>query len=300
VNAPRWFSEGIAHDPRPLENDPPDSSTDDTERPPTTSRRRPGPPATRRAGLTQRDLAVLTSLGAHRYLTTRQIERLHYRDTPSSSLAATRAAHRAVTRLHDGGLVDRLRRRIGGRRAGSAVFIWRLTLAGARVVHLDSGSWRSREPGMQHLAHTLDVAEVVVRLHERARTRPVDVTAVETEPGCWRRYATGANRQQWLKPDLRLTLRVPGHELHWFVEVDRGSEYSRALQHKIGVYLGAWRDGDEQARTGVFPRVAWIVPDQPRATTIDNLCRSTTGTPTGLFVVTARATAIDALTEPPR
>lgn len=297
MTGPRWFSDLIAHDPRPLEDDP--TGTDPADPAPTPRRRTPAASSVQ-AGLSRRELAVLGSLGAYRYLTTRQVERLHFTGTARSALAATRAAHRTVARLRDQGLVGPLKRRIGGRQAGSAVFIWRLTPAGARVAGLDTGSWRSPEPGLAHLAHTLDVAEVAVRLHECARTRAVEIIAVETEPDCWRRYVTGARQRAWLKPDLRLTVRVPGHELHWFVEVDRGSEHRRVLQRKIALYLGAWRDGGEQARAGVFPRVAWIVPNPPRAAAVKALCASSSGVPAGLFVVTVRANAIDALTEPPR
>lgn len=291
MNSPRWFTDLVRHDPRPLEDPPPDAGQSDSHPSP---RRR-----TDRSGLTPRDTAVVSSLAALRCLTTRQIERLHFQDAPTSAPAAARAARRCLAGLRTRGLVTRLRRRIGGLERGSAVFIWRLTAAGASVADLDINAWRSHEPGPAHVAHTLDVAEVVVRLHERARNRPVDIAAVETEPHCWRHCQTRHSQRAWLKPDLRLTLRVPGHELHWFVEIDRGTEYRPALRRKIASYLAAWRDGAEQARAGVFPRVAWVVP-KARVTLLQDLCASTPHSPAGLWVVVARTDAIDALTEPPR
>lgn len=118
---------------------------------------------------------------------------------------------------------------------------------------------------------------------------------METEPTCWRRLMTASGRPGWLKPDLRVTLRVPGRELHWFVEVDRGHERRGALTQKMSTYVAAWRDGGEQARAGVFPRVLWIVPNDDRAAAVGDVCTSTPGSPAGLFVVATRAAAIDTL-----
>jgi hypothetical protein len=295
MTAPGW-TYLPPHDPRPLDDGP-----TSTPRGAGTGRRRPigrRQLAAVTAQLCDRDRLVLRSLGALHHLTTRQIERLHFQeDTAVTPLAATRRAHRCVTRLHALGLLDRLDRRIGGPHAGSAPTCWHLSAAGARA--LDTPR-RRPTPGIQHLAHTLDVAEVVVRLHEHARRHPLEIVAIETEPDCWRRLTAGTGRRGWLKPDLRVTLTTPGHELHWFVEVDRGHERTPALTHKIGRYLAAWKNGSEQARAGVFPRVLWIVPDPRRAAAVDQLCTATTAAPAGLFAVATRATAIDTLTEPPQ
>jgi hypothetical protein len=96
-----------------------------------------------------------------------------------------------------------------------------------------------------------------------------------------------------------LTLATVSHELHWFVEVDRGNEHRGALTHKITSYVAAWRDGGEQVRAGVFPRVLWIVPTDQRAAALRELWTSTPGVPSGMMTTTVRAAAIDALVEPP-
>ncbi|MGH3450272.1 MAG: replication-relaxation family protein, partial [Haloechinothrix sp.] len=88
-------------------------------------------------------------------------------------------------------------------------------------------------------------------------------------------------------------------ELHWFVEVDRGNEHRGALTHKIATYVAAWRDGGEQVRAGVFPRVLWIVPSDRRAAALQDLWTSLPGVPTGMMTATHRAKAINALVEPP-
>jgi Replication-relaxation len=248
-----------------------------------------------RSSLSDRDVAVLRSLAVLHYASTRQVERLHFRGTGMTSLAASRGARRTLAHLHNLELVDRLDRRIGGVRAGSAGYVLRLSPAGARLMG-DTNRRRSREPGLAHLAHVLDVAELVVRLHEHARTDAVELVAIETEPACWRPFVGLHGSRVLLKPDLRLTLAVGPHELHWFVEVDRGSEHRPALGRKISTYLAAWRDGGEQARAGVFPRVLWVAPDQRRVDVIRRVCNTTNGVPAGMFVVALTDdAAVDAL-----
>ena len=251
--------------------------------------------------VTDRDRAVLVSLRDHTYLTTRQVERLHVRDDASlSPLAATRRAHRYMARLFDLGLVDRLDRRIGGTRAGSAAYIWQLSPAGQRLVGRIVER-RRPTPGWGHLAHALDVAEVVVRLREHERTSAARlVLAVETEPTCWRRYVTDYGKKRWLKPDLRVTLNVGGGELHWFVEVDRGTEHRDALTYKANTYLAAWREGGEQVRAGVFPRVLWIVPNTRREAALRDLWAEVAGLPAGMMTTCLRPQAIAALCEAAR
>jgi hypothetical protein len=296
VNQPEGFTGRQVYDHRPLSDPEPDRAANSGTR--RVNQSDPG-----KVALPARGRAVLGVLLTWHWLTTRQIQRLVFDDAHRSSLANTRAAHRTISRLYERGLIDRLNRRIGGTRSGSAAFIWRPTPAGARVFDPfgERRARRSRTPGLQHLAHALDVAEVAVRLYERARQEPsIEVTAVETEPACWRRYTTAGGRAAWLKPDLRLTLRVPARELHWFIELDRATEHRPTLQRKIGLYLAAWCDGGEETRAGVFPRVAWIVPHEQRADEVTQLFTRTPGLPEGLFAVTTPSSAIDALIEPPQ
>lgn len=271
--------------------------------PPTRSHRRPtiSPSALARAaaGLSDHDRAILGSLLDLRYLTTRQIDRLHTQTDPTlKPHTAARRTQRSMTRLEALGLVDKLARRIGGVRPGSASFIWRLSPAGARL--LGAPAQRAAH-GFAHLAHSLDVAEVVVRLRELERRTPdLAVVAIETEPTCWRRYNTPHGTKGWLRPDLRVTLRVVGGELHWFVEVDRGTEHRRALSRKIAGYLAVWRGGGEHVRAGVFPGVLWVVPDDRRAAELRGVWESTVGVPAGMMAAALRDDAVTALTELPR
>jgi hypothetical protein len=235
------------------------------------------------------------SLEQLHFLTTRQVERLHLspdRYTPLSSIRTTRYL---LTRLHDLGLVERLQRRVGGVRAGSASFIYGLSPLGARLLH-HSTRRRSQEPSLTHLAHVLSVSELIVRLHEAARGDHLELLDVQAEPDCWRPIVAPHGGRILLKPDLRLTLGVGEHELHWFVEIDRGSEHRPVLLKKCNVYVQAWRDGREGATVGVFPRVLWVVPDQPRADVMQSVSTGVSGAPAGLFMVATEADAIEALT----
>lgn len=248
-----------------------------------------------RSRLSDRDLAVLHSLAGLKFATTKHLERLHFQDTGLSAQWAARGTRQALARLHDLSLIERLERRIGGMRAGSASYVYKLTPAGARLIGT-ANRRRSREPSLAHLAHVLEVAELVVRLHERSRTGDVELVAVETEPECWRSFVGHHGARALLKPDLRVTLGVGAHELHWFVEQDRGSEHRPALTRKITTYVAAWREGGEQVRAGVFPRVLWVVPDDQRAEVITEVCDSTSGVPEGMFAVTTNDQAVEVLT----
>lgn len=243
-----------------------------------------------RAELTPRQHAVLRSLNALHFATTRQLERLHFQGDGLTPLSATRTATRTLERLHRAGLADRLDRRIGGRRAGSASFVWHLSPAGARLLDLPTRKHRY-EPGLSHLAHVLEVADVVVRLHERCRTDAVELLRVEAEPTCWRRYLTPQGHQRWLKPDLAVILGVGTQARHWFLEVDRATEDIPRLQRKMGRYVTAWHDGGIQAAAGVFPGVLWIVPTSDRRRAIEAAIGKLVA-PTGMFSVAERPSVI--------
>jgi hypothetical protein len=48
------------------------------------------------------------------------------------------------------------------------------------------------------------------------------------------------------------------------VEIDRDTEPTTTLARKCDTYRRYWQSGTEQARSGVFPRVLFLVPDEPR------------------------------------
>jgi hypothetical protein len=249
-----------------------------------------------KSSLSNRQLSILQALDQLKFSAARQIERLLYPlgENGFTPLSAARTSRRDLAELHRLQLVDRLDRRVGGLRAGSASFIYSLSPLGARVLG-HSTRRRSREPSLAHLDHVLEVAELVVRLYEEARSGAVELVGIETEPDCWRPVVGPNGSRLTLKPDLRVTLAVGEHELHWFVEIDRGSEHRPVLMRKCSVYLGAWRDGREQAVHGVFPRVLWVLPDAARVDVIISVIDALPGAPTGMFVTTTEDQAMPIL-----
>lgn len=239
-----------------------------------------------RRSLSERDLEIVASLAECRYLSARQLQRWHFPvgDGGHTAAGADRVARRVMARHVRDGLAVRLQRRIGGVRAGSSGFVYGLGAIGQRVLELPGARRRTFEPSLAFLDHTLAVAEIVVALIEADRSRQIELLDVQTEPHCWRRLPDSGDSR--LKPDLRLTLATTDRELHWFVEVDRGTVHSPAILRKCHSYVAYFQSGREQDRTGVFPVVVWLTPPE-RVAGLRDAIASDTGLPTKLFTVSA-------------
>ena len=229
--------------------------------------------------LGDRDMAALRSVRLCRFLKTGQAARLHFGDavTPSAGL---RAATRALSRLHGMGLVRPLVRRIGGTRAGSTSYVWTARTAGLELLRMDenaggdTGGPQAAEPGPQgtprkrdfeptyiFLKHTLTVAELYTRL---ATMDGIRLARAEFEPTCWRGFSTAFSANAALKPDFYAVTASGGYEDHWFFEVDLDTEAPIRIIRKCEVYGRYYLTGNEQRKNGIFPRVAWVVPDEKR------------------------------------
>src|SRR5919197_6204346 len=125
-----------------------------------------------RGFLSERDLEVIRSIAEHRFLTTRQIEALHFADH-ATELAGARVCRRVLARLTDERLLARLQRRVGGVRAGSASFVYALGPAGGRLI--DGQRRRVIEPSTTFLTHTLAVAQTHVELAQAARQSQLEL-----------------------------------------------------------------------------------------------------------------------------
>lgn len=166
---------------------------------------RPGRGAGRRVEdqLGDRDVEILRSLGGLRLMTAGQIQRLHF--AAGSPLTQARKARRVLERLFRLGLVGRLDRRIGGTRAGSAGYIYRLSARGLRL--LDAAGERGgrrrnyREPSIRFQDHVLELSELCVQLHEATSASDLEVVRFDAEPACWRSYADAGGGVIWLRPD---------------------------------------------------------------------------------------------------
>jgi len=208
--------------------------------------------------LTERQRAILQTLDRVRLATSLQLERLHFPDV------TRRQARRALTRMASQRLLLRLPRVVGGSSAGSAGYVFGLDAAGARLLAPDVR--RRRQPwnvGLPFLAHTLAVTELYVRLVEAHRLGHLELASFTTEPACWRSFS-GAYGRATLKPDAYVVARLDRYEDSWFIEADRSTEPASTLMRKCEQYRRYWQTGREQDRTGVFPRVLWLVPDRRR------------------------------------
>jgi hypothetical protein len=222
------------------------------------------------AQLTVRDCAVVQTVSALRFVSGSQLQHLHFTDAAEDA-ANARAARRALLRLVRLGVLERLPRSVGGVRAGSAGFVYRLGHAGQRLAMergwtVDNRQWQSHVPGRLFLDHALQVAELHALLTEADRAGLVELLLLEAEPACWRSYGQRAT----LKPDSHVRLGIGDYEDSYMVEVDMGTESSRTLERKLKDYLAYEASGREQAEHGVFPKTLWLVPDAERARVIES------------------------------
>jgi Replication-relaxation len=254
--------------------------------------------------LSDRDRAVLESLRQHRLLTTELLRRLHFlhlhpspeRRTHATEGAAAVAAMRVLARLEGRGLVARLKRRIGGVRAGSSGIVWQLGSTGERllrVIHGDEHRRRYLEPSALFVDHTLAVAAAAVQLGELAQLGDLELVALETEPTCWRSFQASHGTRSWLKPDLFAITASGDYEDHWFIEIDRSTEHPGVVLRKAAVYQRYAASGDHQITHGLFPAVVWVTPDAKRKQTLLAAFTSVHGVSPDLFTVITTAEFAD-------
>jgi hypothetical protein len=229
--------------------------------------------------LSERDIAILESLWELRLMTGDQLGRRHF--AGSQPVTRDRKMRRAMQRLANLKLVVRLRRRVGGVRAGSRGFAYGLSGLGQATLDVGQDSRRRHrrvietKPAFQD--HTLAVSELYVSLVERCHVGPVELGAFAAEPGCWRRFGGLAGQAVTLKPDafVQLVSGSGAYEASAFVEMDLDTESLPTIMRKLGVYVAYWRTGAEQQRHGVFPKVWWLAPTAARreaiARTIERL-----------------------------
>jgi hypothetical protein len=252
------------------------------------------------AQLVERDLAVLKHVSDLRFVSGPQLARLCFADSDDLD-ANSRAARRALLRLVRLGALERLPRPVGGVHSGSAGFVYHLGLGGQRLA-VDRG-WqperrrrRSLVPGTLFVRHALQVSELHTQLIEADRSRRVELLELSGEPACWRSYGGLAGQRQTLKPDSFVRLGVGAYEDSYFIEVDRGTEGSRALERQLRLYLAYHLSGVEQAGSGVFPRVLWLAPDERRAEVIEDCVRQLRSADRELFRVACFDQALTVIT----
>lgn len=238
--------------------------------------------------LSERDVAILESLSTHRLLTTAHIRRLHFAFGHATVAAASGATMRVLTRLEGHTLVTRLSRRIGGVRAGSSGITWQLGSTGERLLRTMHGETRRRryvEPSATFVAHALMASELAVQLCELRDRQAIELISLETEPSCWRSFVGPHGTLEWLKPDLYVITAGGDYEDHWFCEADLATEHPPVVVRKAKVYQRYAATGAHQLRHGLFPAVAWVVPDTARRVALEAALGADKAVHPGLFRV---------------
>lgn len=229
-----------------------------------------------------------------------QLRRTCFGEETTTEIASRgRHARRRLARLVELEVLSRLSRRVGGVRAGSSGFVYALAPAGQRLVAAWNGraSERGRqphEPAERFVDHRLEVTEVYTRLTEASREGRGKLLQFVAEPNCWRPFAGPYGAVQRLKPDAFVRLMIGRDELLWFAEADRGTVSRAALARQIAAYLAYWNGGHHG--DPIMPRVLWLVPDSPRADSVEAIVAEA-GAPAGLFVVAPTSQAIDRFTD---
>ncbi len=203
------------------------------------------------------DRQILHDVARFRLVTGEQLGRIHLDELSG------RSTRRILNRLTEEQVLARLDRRIGGARAGSAGFVYKLGSAGARLVEVSVGK-RTWQPSTLFLRHTLAITERYVELVERSDLDVWRLLTFEAEPDCWRRFTGSSGMALTLKPDGYFVLASERYEDHWFLEVDLATESLTAVRRKASRYAEYYASGMEQNRLGVFPRVWWWSPRPER------------------------------------
>jgi hypothetical protein len=244
------------------------------------------------AQLNGRDRAVLRRVSELRFVSGAQLMRLHFADVPA------RTAREALLRLNRLDVLERLPRVVGGVRAGSAGYVYRFGAGGQRLAArhgwLPAGRKnRTHVPGTLFVAHALKIAELHTRLVEADRQGRIELLELAGEAASRRSYG-GPLGPRTLKPDSYVRLGAGDYEFVYFIEVDLGSEGSRALSAKLRQYVEYEASGIEQAARGVFPLSVWLTPDNGRAEVIEN-CIGRLPHPAGELFRVAPFGEVDAL-----
>jgi hypothetical protein len=222
-------------------------------------------------------------------------------DAATSAGSAARSARRLLARLTGLRVLSRLERRIGGRRAGSAGYVYYLGPVGQRLMAYWQGRGLVRgrlrpEPGGRYVRHRLAVSELYVQIRLAANAGTLDLLSFQAEPECWRTYVDSFGGQAVLKPDAYIRLGLGAYEDSFFVEVDLGSESRMVVARKVRAYLDYFQSGVEQATHGVFPRVLLVTNTAQRRAALVDICARLPAGAQALFMVTTLDRALTALT----
>lgn len=217
---------------------------------------------------------------------------------------ARRTTRKRLSHLESYGLVRRFINTARDRPTGPPGFVYVLTTVGARLTGqpdlpgLGLGQRKVWHPSRAFIDHWLAIGDLYVELSVRARSGDVAIKEFNIEGSAKRNYRDGYGRMQILRPDAFIRVATGGNVLSWFIEVDRATESPRQLAQKCRAYRAYELSRQEQRHSGVFPGVLFIVPDERHAGVVGQVIASQPPEARGLFWVTIKAEAIDALTHP--
>lgn len=244
--------------------------------------------------LSDHDEAVIARVSALRFVSGDQLDRMHFD-------GSARATRRALSRLVQLDCLARLPRRIGGGSNGSKSFVYLLAPAGQRLA-MERG-WLPRRrtrrphiPGTLFVNHALQVAELHTLLIEADRACRIELIELVSDFASQRSYGGAVGHSRILKPDSYVRLGTGEYEDSYFVEVDMGTEGSRALDGKLRQYVEYEATGQEQAERGVFPLTVWLTPDARRAADIGTCIERLPRSAHKLFMVAQFNEAVSLLT----
>jgi hypothetical protein len=233
-----------------------------------------------------RDLDVIRLVGSFSMLTAGQIDAILFADNASRTPAT-----RVLKRLTDDKMLARITRRVpGGAQGGSPQYVYQLGPEGWRL--FSRSRWR---PRVAVDYHALAIGDAYVALLRSQEEHQLEVTQVTTEPET-HTLIGGAD----LRPDLFLEVRdhLMGRTHHLWLEVDLSTERPKQLSEMLYRYKRAWEESgifyeinDQGAEVEVkrgrvpFPRVVFLVPNEPRRKVLTGLIRSLPAEEQELFTV---------------
>lgn len=228
--------------------------------------------------LSPRDREILNLLQRIRFMRTDQICRLFFQEPEGTERAKLSRTTRCLHRLEKWGVIAHMPRKVRPNRGGTYGLVWYLTETGMRVLDLGKTSKkRSRpyEPSMTFLEHTLTVAEIYTDTVTLTREKDgMRLLTAEIEGEAARTHvkpATYLSGSIYTKiwPDMFLCLEGTyenGNKYrdYWYIEVDLGTERSKAITEKCLRYIEYYRTGQAQAKYNLFPGVLFVVADKKR------------------------------------
>jgi hypothetical protein len=247
--------------------------------------------------LSPRDRAILAALQTHRFLATSHIQDFFFHAHATTG-AASRICRRVLARLAEARIIDHLERRVGGVRAGSASYVWRVGVVGDQLLRIEAGEGsrtRFKEPSDRWLAHCLAIADTHLQLRTAARQHEIELVTFDTEPVCWRPHLGSSGSRLTLKPDAYAVTASGEFEDHWYLEIDLGTESLPTLLRKCGQYEVFRRTGRDQHDRGITPIVVWLVSTTARASKLTAAIRGARSLDTDLFRITTRDGLLDVI-----